>query len=86
MGVLHHNAGGDGYGDPDGGFGYHFETPGGAGFMPALAIDISRWDDPDYFFLVFKGKNRPFARRECQDQDGEEVDRAAREATSAHGA
>ena len=50
------------YGDPRSGFGYHFEMPDGAGFMPALAVDISEWDDPDYFFLVFKGRNRPFVR------------------------
>jgi hypothetical protein len=66
------------YGDPDGGFGYLFEIPNGSGFMPALAVDISEWDDPDYFFLAFKGRNRPFVKRECTDEDGEEVDRAAR--------
>lgn len=63
------------YGDPGSGFGYHFEVPTGPTFMPALAVDISEWDDPDYFFLTFKGRNRPFAQRECRDSDGEDVDR-----------
>ena len=62
------------YGDPDGGFGYRFVTPEGSGSLPALAVDISEWDDPDYFFLTFKGRDRPFVERECKDRDGEEVD------------
>ena len=69
------------YGDPDGGFGYRFETPTGSGFMPAMAVDISEWDDPDYFVLAFEGRNRPFVERECKDKDGEEVDRVPRAAS-----
>jgi hypothetical protein len=63
------------YGDPGSGFGYRFDMASGISFMPALAVDISEWDDPDYFFLAFKGRNRPFVRRECRDSDGEDVDR-----------
>ncbi len=40
------------YGDPEGGFGYVYESNGGdRGYRPALAIDRSEWDDPDYMFL-----------------------------------
>ena len=66
------------YGDPRSGFGYRFESSTGSTFMPAIAVDISEWDDPDYFLLTFKGRNRPFVRRECRDNDGEEVDRSVR--------
>ena len=66
------------YGDPRSGFGYHFESSTGSTFMPAIAVDISEWDDPDYFLLTFKGRNRPFVQRECRDNDGEDVDRSVR--------
>jgi hypothetical protein len=59
------------YGDPDGGFGFEFQ-PGGAAspiYRPALAIDRSDWDDPDYMFLALVGGDRP--GRECQDEPGE---------------
>ena len=36
---------------------------------PALAIDRSDWDDPDYMFLAFVGGDRP--GRDCQDEPGE---------------
>ena len=40
------------YGDPEGRFGYIYQGKGGArGYRPALAIDRSEWDDPDYMFL-----------------------------------
>lgn len=61
------------YGDPDGKFGYQFGARGGVfGYRPALAIDRSDWDDPDYFFLALVGGNRP--GRRCQDEPGEAPD------------
>ena len=33
---------------------------GDLGYRPALAVDISEWDDPDYEFLAFIGHDRPF--------------------------
>ena len=62
------------YGDPDGGFGYLLRRAGAtpSGFRPALAIDRSDWDDPDYMFLAFVGGDRP--GRTCQDEPGEAVD------------
>ncbi|MGH2826748.1 MAG: hypothetical protein ACRDKF_07230 [Actinomycetota bacterium] len=64
------------YGDPDGQYGYSFEdSDTGTGYMPALAVDVSEWDDPDYMFVVFAGGDRPFTGRECEGLgDGEEVD------------
>jgi hypothetical protein len=62
------------YGDPDRRYGFLFEGEAGSSYMPALAIDISEWDDPDYMFLAFVGHDRPFANRECRDEPGEEVD------------
>jgi hypothetical protein len=62
------------YGAPDGGFGYLFGASDGTapGYRPALAIDRSDWDDPDYMFLAFVGGDRP--GRRCQDEPGEGVD------------
>jgi hypothetical protein len=62
------------YGDPDGKFGYLFGGRGAGvfGYRPALAIDRSDWDDPDYEFLAFVGGDRP--GRSCQDEPGEGVD------------
>ncbi len=62
------------YGDPSGAFGYLFGPRGAAtpGYRPALAIDRSDWDDPDYMFLAFVGGDRP--GRTCQDEPGEAVD------------
>jgi hypothetical protein len=62
------------YGDPDGGFGYLFGSKQTAttAYRPALAIDRSDWDDPDYMFLAFVGGDRP--GRTCQDEPGEAVD------------
>jgi len=62
------------YGDPDGAFGYLFKgarTPGW-NYRPALAIDRSDWDDPDYMFLAFVGGDRP--GHTCQNEPGEAVD------------
>jgi hypothetical protein len=62
------------YGDPGGAFGFLFGARDGtaAGYRPALAIDRSDWDDPDYMFLAFVGGDRP--GRRCQDEPGEGVD------------
>ena len=69
------------YGDPEGGFGYLFKTEGAeSAYMPALAIDVSEWDDPDYEFLAFVGRDRPFLARECGGEPGESVDKALRPA------
>ena len=38
----------------------------------AIAIDDSEWDDPDYELLAFAGRDRPFGRRECESDPGEE--------------
>ena len=62
------------YGDPDGGFGYRFGLLGTAAlqFRPALSIDRSDWDDPDYMFLAFVGGDRP--GKVCQNEPGEGID------------
>jgi hypothetical protein len=63
------------YGDPDGRFGYLYSEGGDEpGYRPAIAVDISEWDDPDYEFLAFAGRDRPFTDRECQSEPGEGVD------------
>jgi hypothetical protein len=60
-------------GDPDQRFGYLFGSQGGPlGYRPALHIDRSDWDDPDYMFLALVGGDRP--GRTCQDEPGEAVD------------
>ena len=62
------------YGDPDGTFGYLFGRRGATALQhrPALAIDRSDWDDPDYMLLALVGGDRP--GRSCQDEPGEAVD------------
>ncbi len=62
------------YGDPDGGFGYLFGNPLTTTpvYRPALSIDRSDWDDPDYMFLALVGGDRP--GRTCQDEPGEAID------------
>jgi hypothetical protein len=63
------------YGDADNRFGYLFGEEGAEpGYRPAIAVDTSEWDDPDYQFLVFAGRDRPFTDRECQGEPGESVD------------
>ena len=47
---------------------------GGPGYRSAIAVDTSEWDDPDYEFLAFVGRDRPFADRECEGEPGEGVD------------
>ena len=62
------------YGDPDGRFGFRFGRRGSSAleFRPALSIDRSDWDDPDYMFLAFVGGDRP--GKVCQNEPGEAVD------------
>jgi hypothetical protein len=63
------------YGDADGHFGYLFGDKGTEpGYRPAITIDTSEWDDPDYEFLAFIGRDRPFSGRECGHEPGEGVD------------
>jgi hypothetical protein len=60
-------------GDPDGKFGYLYGSFGAPpGYRPALHVDRSDWDDPDYMFLALVGGDRP--GRTCQDEPGEAVD------------
>lgn len=46
-------------------------------YYPAVDIDRSEWDDPDYQVLAFRGKDRPFGRGECGTDPGEAADRRA---------
>jgi len=63
------------YGDASGHFGYLFGEKGvESGYRPAITIDTSEWDDPDYEFLAFIGRDRPFSDRECGHEPGEGVD------------
>ena len=64
------------YGDADRHFGYLFGENGTQepGYRPAITIDRSEWDDPDYEFLAFIGRDRPFSGRECGHDPGEGVD------------
>jgi len=75
------------YGDPERRFGFAFGGDAGSlGYRPALAVDISEWDDPDYEILAFIGRDRPFVRRECGHEPGEGVDRVVPRALArAHG-
>jgi hypothetical protein len=62
-------------GDADGRFGYRYGDRGSGafGYKPAITIDRTPWDDPDYMFLALVGGDRPGGR--CQDEPGEAVDR-----------
>ena len=63
------------YGDASRHFGYLFGAKGtDPGYRPAITIDRSEWDDPDYEFLAFVGRDRPFSGRECGHEPGEGVD------------
>ncbi len=62
-------------GDADNRFGYLFGDEGAEpGYRPAIAVDRGEWDDPDYEFLAFAGRDRPFTDRECEGEPGEGVD------------
>jgi hypothetical protein len=43
--------------------------------LPALDIDESEWEDPDYMLLAFLGDDDPRAGGECETEPGEGVDR-----------
>jgi hypothetical protein len=64
------------YGDADNRFGYLYGDKGAEepGYRPAIAVDGSEWDEPDYTFLAFAGRDRPFTARECEGKPGESVD------------
>ena len=63
------------FGDARKHFGYLYSEKGAEpGYMPAIAVDGSEWDDPDYEFLAFAGRDRPFTDRECEGEPGESVD------------
>ena len=63
------------YGDADNRFGYlHGGAGAEPGYRPAIAVDTSERDDPDYEFLAFVGRDRPFTDRECGGEPGEGVD------------
>jgi hypothetical protein len=88
------------YGDPEGRYGYVYEDSAGARtYMPALAIDRSEWDDPDYMLLggeisrlnLRRGGDEdesdalpaPVDLQRCNDEPGEAVDRPV--SASPHG-
>ena len=50
-------------------------APGTTAYAPAVDLDDSEWDDPDYQMLGFVGRDRPFRSRECGNEPGEAVDR-----------
>jgi hypothetical protein len=66
-------------GDLEQDLGYVVATPPGEPrqHRPALDLDLSEWDDPDYQLLSFGGRDRPFGTRECGGEPGESVDRVA---------
>jgi hypothetical protein len=47
-------------------------APPGRRHDPAIDVDSSEWDDPDYQLAAFAGRDRPFGRRECDTEPGEE--------------
>jgi hypothetical protein len=42
---------------------------------PAVDLDHSEWDDPDYQLLAFRGQDHPFGPGECGTDPGESPDR-----------
>ena len=80
------------YGDPEGRFGYLYQDEGGnRSYRPAIAIDRSEWDDPDYMLLggelsrlQLRGGDETDSPppptpgttlQYCNDEPGEQVDR-----------
>jgi hypothetical protein len=43
---------------------------------PAVDLDHSEWDDPDYQVLAFRARDKPFGPGECGTDPGEAPDRA----------
>ena len=65
-------------GDARAGPGLPARTPTGrrlARHVPALDLDESEWDDPDYMLLALLGRDDPLGPRECASEPGEAVDR-----------
>ncbi len=54
-----------------------FLRSGDRGRAPAIDLDASEWDDPDYQLLAFRGQARPFAGGECGGDPGESADKGA---------
>ena len=52
-----------------------FLRRGGQAPGPAVHLDASEWDDPDYQILAFRRADRPFRDDECGSDPGEGVDR-----------
>jgi hypothetical protein len=48
---------------------------------PAIDVDASEWDDPDYQLAAFAAGDRPFGPGECDTEPGEEGFRLARAAS-----
>lgn len=69
-------------GDADQDLGYLHDDSSGRHHLPAIDIDDSERDDPDYELLVFRGRDRPFRDRECGGEPGEQVDRPTASRTS----
>ncbi len=44
-------------------------------YYPAVDLDHSEWDDPDYQVLAFRGRDHPFGDGECGTDPGEDADR-----------
>lgn len=55
--------------------GYLASDPAGTRHLPAIDIDRSEWDDPDYELLALRGRAQPFRGRFCGPGPGEGVDR-----------
>jgi hypothetical protein len=63
-------------GDLRQGFGYLSRGADGTpGHLPAVDIDASEWDDPDYNLLAFRAQDHPFRPGPCGTDPGEGVDR-----------
>ncbi len=58
-------------------FGYRFLGAHESSYQPAIDVDHSEWDDPDYEILVFRGAAQPFSGRHCGPGPGEGTDIAA---------
>lgn len=67
-------------GDDEQGLGYLIDQgmwPFERAYYPAVDIDHSEWDDPDYQVLAFRGRDHPFGPGECGTDPGEDADRPA---------
>jgi hypothetical protein len=73
-------------GDADQGLGYLVDEglwPYERVHYPAVDLDHSEWDDPDYQVLAFRGQDHPFGdKEECGTDPGEAPDRQAQGALS----